>query len=273
MDQVAVVRAQGRVTKSKGRTAVIVGALLTLAFATASLAAPSAKIEDDNFSAQATVSGPSKLINPFGGTSRLWFIRGWVDKSSGAATYQLYVQTGYLWHWRFWQAAADDHAGPHQVVPIDRTVEDCGGGLCAYDETVGVELDDAFIRSRAGGFQLKLSGQSGDELILSVSQDQIAPVLAAVDQYEADHHLSATQGHSGPRLGAIFAGTMTVQVEPGSVAAHGGLQPGDLVKAFDGRIIDGQPALGAAIRTVPAGRSVTATVLRGGRDIDLAFQF
>ena len=150
-------------------------------------AAPQVEIQDDNFSPSATFIGPAQSINPFGGTYRLWRLRSWVNKANGRVDHQLYVDTNYMWGRRGWAYANDDNAGEHRVVQIAHSASNCRGrdkAGCVYYETIGVDLDDAFVRRRADGFQIKLTARSGDELILDVNAAQIAPVLEAIDAYQ-----------------------------------------------------------------------------------------
>ena len=198
----------------------------------------------------------------------------------------------------------------------------CGScdGMCSYEETVGVDLGDAFLRSRAAdGFQIKLSAQSGDTLILSVTPDQIQPVLAVIDAYRAGGLAAAqmadlpgakpTQGlqpavanqptlSSPPPapaaaatviLGAKFAdlpavlanmigrpeqkGALVAAVDPSSVAQRGALAIGDVLIIYDGKPITGKDDLSAAVHRTLAGSKVDATVIRGGKDTKLSFQF
>lgn len=174
---------------------------LALAFVVSAQAAAQVQVQDDKFSASATFNGPKKAVNPFGGTARMWNIRAWIDKKTGAVTEQLYVDTSYLGYWRFWETAADDQAEPLEVVAIDRTVLDCTGG-CLYSETVGVTLPIDYVRKHAAtGFQIKINAKSGDYLILDVGADQIQPVLNAMDVYKAAA-IAAGVGPGAPAAGA-----------------------------------------------------------------------
>jgi hypothetical protein len=80
---------------------------------------------------------------------------------------------------------------------------------CRYDETVGVALDDAFVRGHASGFRIEMTARSGDDLTLDVGAAQIAPVLEAIDTYlerggdtaaaaSATHDLNSAPRRNGP---------------------------------------------------------------------------
>ena len=280
--------------------------ILVAGTAETAMAAPrgGVQVQDDKFSPAASFTGPSDSVNPFGGTFRLWFLRAAVNKSDGTAVYQLYVDTNYLWHWRFWEMAADDHAVLHPVVQIAQSVDDCSGGVCSYSETLGVSLDEAFLEARSDGFEIKLTAKSGDTLVLPVSGPQIAPLLKAVDTYRqglsraAASSLTPNQGvgasaaASEPRrltLGVQFVdlspalatavgrtglkGVIIVAVRPGSVAERGGLAQGDIVTDFASKPIASLADLTGAVQSVAPGATVIAHVVRAGKDLDVSLQF
>ena len=83
------------------------------------LAAPhaAAKVQDDKFSSAATIIGTLEAVNPLGGTSRMWRLRSWIDKQDLSVRHQLYVETSYFSHWRFWEVATDDRL-PTAASPV-----------------------------------------------------------------------------------------------------------------------------------------------------------
>lgn len=271
---------------------------LVLALVVTTQAVAQVQVEDDKFSASATITGAKKAINPFGGTFRMWNIRAWIDKKTGEVTEQLYLETSYLGHWRFWQTAADDQADPLEVVAIDRSVDDCTG-MCSYSETVGVTLPNDYVRRHAAtGFQVKVSAKSGDSLILDVGADQIQPVLNAIDAYKSASIAAGTLEGSpsgsvtptppasvvapagvGPQhfgvkfMTWMFGGVLIVNVDPGSVAEHAGLLSGDIVKQFDGKPIANQAALSDAVHSETAGRAVPIYIVRRNKPMTLTAQF
>jgi S1-C subfamily serine protease len=58
-------------------------------------------------------------------------------------------------------------------------------------------------------------------------------------------------------------------LEPGAPGARAGLEPGDLVVAFDGAAVEGIDALHRLLTVERIGKPVTITVLRGTRKLDL----
>jgi hypothetical protein len=148
-------------------------------------ATPHATATSDEFTKDVTVVGWGRYENPFGGTFRQWRIRSWVDKATGAARHQLYVETGYTGARRFYDSAADENAKSLQVVMINHSVADCGDLLgCSRSETVGIALAETDLRSHASsGYRIKLSARSGDALILPITPEMIGLQFAEVDKY------------------------------------------------------------------------------------------
>jgi serine protease Do len=68
-----------------------------------------------------------------------------------------------------------------------------------------------------------------------------------------------------PRL----QGTRLTQIEPGSPAETAGLQVGDVVLELDGVLVESDVHLVNLVSTTPVGQSVTLTILRKGRRIQL----
>jgi membrane-associated protease RseP (regulator of RpoE activity) len=270
---------------------LLLGVALAMSLFTAPIAQgqQTAVVEDDKFSQGATILGPVKSVNPFGGTFRMWRIRAWVNKADHTVTAQLYVQTGYFWHWRFWEQAADDHANPLPVVAIDRSVDDCTG-MCSYTEIVGVDLTEDELRQRAqDGFEIKLSAKSGDSLVLDITPDQIRPVLQTIDRYRGAAAPAANAAAPVVNPGApavsvslgvaamtpMFgpAGALITDVYPGLRADKAGIAAGDVVQSFDGQPIGNRDQLVQAVEAEHVGRTVPVVVVRDGKPVDLSVQF
>lgn len=145
--------------------------------------------KDDQFTASATIAGTKQFENPFGGVFKEWFIRSFVDKKTGVVSHQLYVNTHYFGEWHFYESGADDTAAILPFLQIDRHVGNCGG-MCDFDETFALTLQDSVLRARAAsGFAVKVSAKDGTSFILQVSPGQIKPQLAAVDDYRRTQQL------------------------------------------------------------------------------------
>ena len=158
----------------------VVAAILLAGCATA----PSGPtVKTDEFSKDITIVSVPKGENPFAGIFRLWRLRSWVNKDTGVARHQLYVDLHYNFSWKFFQSASDESATPLNVVSIDKEVIDCHS-FCDYSETVGIELSDATLRSHLdSGYRIKLGAKSGDSVILEVTPEMLAQQFAEVDKY------------------------------------------------------------------------------------------
>jgi hypothetical protein len=272
-------------------------ALAACLFIAPAYALDAPQVTTDQFSKDITILGPSDYENPFGGTFRSWRIRSTVDKQTGAATSQLYVELHYYWAWRFYESAATDHAEPLQVTPIDRQVEDCSG-MCSYREVIGIALDEAMMRARvATGMQIKISAHSGDSIIITLSAEQIAAQLGALDQYAHTAAVASSPGASTPGAppmpkgrfgvhgvplneGAAAAlhiasdhGFMVLFVDDGSPAAKAGIVKADVLLTFNGVEMRSPEALRAAVTAVGVGALVQVHLWRAGQEIDLKTQF
>lgn len=140
-------------------------------------------VQNDKFSPVATVVGLSQFDNPFGGIAKQWFLRSFVDKKTGVVTHQLYLTIDYLGDWISLDLASTDQAQPLELTPIDTNVGDCSLGSCDLSETIGLTINDAFLRDRVKtGFQVKLTGKSGISFVIDITPGMISKQLIIVDR-------------------------------------------------------------------------------------------
>lgn len=277
------------------RVALVFAALATAAPAEAAPRAPAVQVTTDQFSKEVAFVGPIGAVNPFGGTSRIWRLRSWLNKETKAVSHQLYVDIRYIGSWRWYSAAADDQANSLEVIRIHSNVGSCRGG-CSLSETVGIALDDDLLRSRAStGFQLKLSAQSGASFIIDVSADQIATQLNAIDTYSgvasAPNPSAAATAIPGSTLGADFGasfdnvpgltnailgrtgGALVHGIKADSVAQRAGIKWADVLIEFDGQPIVDAADLERRLAAVEPGREVSGKLIRGRKVIEFVARF
>jgi hypothetical protein len=141
------------------------------------------KVEDSQFEQSATFLGSeAKWKND---PSSSYFLRSWVDKTSGAVKHQLYVGDYYNGSWIFWDRVNSQDAQPLEFVPITRRVVGCYSTIgCYYEETFGVSIPDAMLKAHQDGFMVKFYAKTGNELILPVTSQQIRQQLKAIDAYQ-----------------------------------------------------------------------------------------
>lgn len=282
------------------RLAFVAALLAAAALASAgpTVAAPRAQtvqVTTDQFSKDVAFVGPIGAVNPFGGTSRIWRIRSWLNKETKVVSHQLYVDISYIGSWRWYGAAADDQANALEVIRIGSNVGSCRGG-CSMSETVGITLDDSLLRSRAQtGFQIKLSAQSGASFIIDISAGQIAAQLNSIDTYlgvaTAPNPSAAVGAVPGATLGADFGasfdnvpgftnailgrtgGALVHWVKGDSVAARAGLKWADVIIEFDGQPLADAADLQRRLDAVAPGRRVPGKLVRGRKVIEFVAQF
>lgn len=88
------------------------------------------------------------------------------------------------------------------------------------------------------------------------------------DRYRADRHVMMLDGR-GSSIGVRIAegdtqGVRIEDVDEGSPAAKAGLRTGDVVLEFDGERVRSARQFARLVQETPGGRTVQATVLRGG---------
>lgn len=262
-------------TLSGWRALLTTSVLIFLLAAGDAAAQAGVTVSGDKFSKEITFLGVPVGINPFGGTSRMYRIRTWLDRETQTSKHQLYVDIGYIGDWRFYDRAADDDAHQLDVVQIATNVGSCRGG-CSLSETVGVTLPEGTLRAKAAtGFQIKLFAKSGDSLVLDITPQQIATQLAAIDGYRSH---GAQGGSSGPlplppqSFGANFGdarpmwglpgGALTSWISRDSVASRSGLKWADTIVEWDGQAVSSATDIQRLLAKVAAGQQVKFKVLR-----------
>jgi S1-C subfamily serine protease len=92
-------------------------------------------------------------------------------------------------------------------------------------------------------------------------------VVSIVDQLLADG--TASHAYLGISSSDTAQGAVVESVGAGSAAEAAGLQPGDVIVAFDGEEVAATDDLVSALRGKAAGDSATITIERGGERVDL----
>jgi hypothetical protein len=258
-------------------------------------------IQNDKFSQAITINGSVLSVNPFAGISRSWFIRSFYDKESHVAAHQLYVKISYLGDWNFFNFADDENARSLKVNNIGSRINDCTG-MCDFDETVGVDLDESTLRAKAqAGYEIKLSAKSGESFVLKISSEQIRAQLLAIEQFAKPGEISIDEFYKkGPQLPSIpskamfgvnfldlppsaavamhhegLKAALIVKVNPGSVADKAGVKMADTIFEFDGKPVDGALGLQKAVAAIEPGKKVSFKLLRGkdSEELTLNAQF
>lgn len=133
------------------------------------------------------------------------FLRAFIDKKSGAVSYQVYVTDAYDGaNWRFYDHAnfkgVDDAVTSVPVISISQDVVQCDGdtGNCLYDEDVGIQISSALLQHIAGQYQpgahnpwlFKIEGRiAGADFEDGIMPAEALGLTEAVSAYETAHHL------------------------------------------------------------------------------------
>lgn len=162
----------------------------------------SVTIKDDALDVNATITTLNGYRAPRNYFLDSWsdnFIRAFVNKKTGAVTYQVYQIIHYRSpSWRFYNLANyETKTSPRQtsVTVIDRDV-DCTGSSsrysgCSYTEHIGFDVDEDLMKSIAASYvegvqvvwRFKLGSKSGVEHQDGFMLSEIAGIVGAVEKY------------------------------------------------------------------------------------------
>jgi hypothetical protein len=167
----------------------------------------SASIKDDDLEMVTTITTqpghPAKrgLLGVVGSDN---FLRAFVSKTTGAATYQLY-QMILDRHYKQNSYDQINYETPHgtKTATLIKLVrdEDCSmrrlWGVCAYYESVAVPIDEALLTEIAARYQpgqdavwkFRFKAESGLDHDDAMTAAEVAGLLAAVVDYRHAHHL------------------------------------------------------------------------------------
>ena len=147
---------------------------------------PAVKVEESPSESFATVLG---IKQPYpGDASNTYFLRSVVEKTNGQVAHQLYVANSYRSSegWIVWSQANGEDAQPLEFVAIHRGVISCSAGSgCALEEDFGAVIPDTVLRAHQGGFSVKFSAETGQEMVIHLTAQQIQQQLKAIDDFQA----------------------------------------------------------------------------------------
>ena len=146
-----------------------------------------------------------------------------------------------------------------------------GGGESSLIDAI--QTDAAINPGNSGGPLVDMSGHlvGMNSVIASMSSGEAGSIglgfaIPANFAKRVADQLIATGVASHPMLGVQVAGrsdqhgALVNSVEPGSPAEQAGIQPGDVIKRVDDRIVDNSDALVASIRSLEFGQTVTLEI-------------
>jgi hypothetical protein len=123
-----------------------------------------------------------------GDASNTSFLRSVVEKTNGQVAHQLYVANYYRSSegWLVWSRAHGEDAQALEFVAIHRGVISCGADSgCALEEDFGAVIPDTMLRAYQDGFSVKFSAETGQELVIHLTAQQIQQQLKAIEDFQA----------------------------------------------------------------------------------------
>ena len=148
----------------------------------------SVEIHRDDFSSEIEYLGitqQSKELSStdFGDDSFSFFLRSFKDIDTGEVNHQIYVDVYYMTsNWKFYQRASFEGGTNADFVMIGRNVVTCTHGLCVYNEVFGIQIPNNALYDNIDGLSVKAYAQSGHELIVKLSEEQIQAQLQALEK-------------------------------------------------------------------------------------------
>jgi hypothetical protein len=171
-----------------------------------------ASVKDDALEVLATITTEPGYQERHGLLRIVWsdtFLRAFVDKTSGAATYQLYqriVYAGRLYKY-FRTVNYETPAGPRSVETLElgRT-EDCVRsrlyGGCTRIENLAVPIDEPLLKTIAARYapgadtawHFRFKAQTGEDYDGAMAPAEVAGLLAKLADYRRAHGLPTPGG-------------------------------------------------------------------------------
>ncbi|MEM7781523.1 MAG: hypothetical protein AAF697_14135 [Pseudomonadota bacterium] len=117
------------------------------------------------------------------------FIRAFVSRETGEASFQIYATISYSRDWRHYNRVNFATANGPQSADLDRigTDTNCEYSVCVLTEIVGFTVDEDTLRAIAedgsGPWRFRFYARSGDDWTELMSRAELAGALAAVDAY------------------------------------------------------------------------------------------
>jgi hypothetical protein len=112
--------------------------------------------------------------------TNFYCLRSFIDRKTGESADQLYVADSYDGAKRDWIGAHDGAGQSLLFIPISRHQISCEGG-CSYADEFAANIPESELRTNPKGLAVTFTDRAGDQKTITVSADQIAEQLAALD--------------------------------------------------------------------------------------------
>jgi hypothetical protein len=274
--------------KTSTTTLSLLATILILAVPIEARSDTGVRIESDRFSKRITFEGSTFGKHSLLGTNYFHHVRSWVDRDTGIARHQLYVNILYADARRGYDRAANDDAQDMSVTRIGFEKDRGCKGMCSYSETIGIDLPESLMEAKAAnGLQIKLYAHSGDSLILDIPAAEITAQLQAIDGYRHGNTTSPGTpvaasspaipfgvdfGNASPMWG-LPGGALVASVRSNSIAARSGLHRADTITEWNGQKISTAADIHAQLLLVKPGEKIAFKALRGRKVHALTAEF
>ncbi|WOJ89576.1 PDZ domain-containing protein [Methylocapsa polymorpha] len=237
------------------------------------------RVETSEFDTAIKIYGRSQYDNPIEGPFKRWLLRSFIDKKTGHVTTQLYIALGNTKNAYTYNVASDENANALKIVDMMYSAD---------DETLGVQLDErVLIKYMWTGYRIRISAQSGEQIIFVISPEQIRAQLGAITDTVSVLNVSIYQGapHIGMKVVPVgyFAsrqsniqegrGMLVANVEKGSVAEQAGIVAGDIVMSLAGGPVNSYNALNDALKRIGKQQNILVVVERDRQRHDIQLNF
>ncbi|MBV9860143.1 MAG: hypothetical protein JO038_08595 [Alphaproteobacteria bacterium] len=122
-------------------------------------------------------------------------LRTLLDRETGEATHQLYVNDSYFGAEKHWEAARDPQGRPLKFASISHAEITCDNNNCSYNEEFGAAIPEAELRANPQDLAVTFTARTGAEKTIAIPPALIREQLAAFDA-----------ARSAGRTGAVGAG-------------------------------------------------------------------
>lgn len=168
--------------------------------------AVAATVSDDDLDVRATISTEKGFSEKRGLLKVVWndnFLRGFIDKKTGALSIQVYQRITYTARsWRFYSGVnyeTPDGPAEAMVDKIGSNV-DCSNsryGGCTFTESFGFNVPEAVLRKAAAAYQpgaaigwkFKYKARAGEDWPDGMLASEVAGFLKVVDNYRRNRNL------------------------------------------------------------------------------------
>lgn len=108
-------------------------------------------------------------------------LRSFLDRQTGAAAHQLYVEDSYAGAERHWDAARDAAGNRLTFVSISADKIGCENN-CSYAEEFAADIPEQELRANPQGLAVTFTDPAGDKKTIRIGGAAITAQLAAVDR-------------------------------------------------------------------------------------------